>query len=146
MPIFPPARLEQGLVTGLSLAEHFVLSRHRGLFIDRRRAADVAADRICAYNIKGSPSHPVESLSGGNQQRMLLALLKESLSLILLEHPTRGLDIESTLYIWGKLGSAARAARRSSSSPPTSTRCCSTATGSWSSSRGAFPLPSPRPG
>ncbi len=34
---------------------------------------------------------------------MLLALLKESLSLILLEHPTRGLDIESTLYIWGKL-------------------------------------------
>jgi ABC-type uncharacterized transport system ATPase subunit len=100
----PAARLEQGLVAGLSLAEHFVLSEGAGgVFIDRRKAADVAADRISTYNIKGSPSHPVESLSGGNQQRMLLALLKESLSLILLEHPTRGLDIESTFYIWGKL-------------------------------------------
>jgi len=99
----PAARLEQGLVSGLSLAEHFVLSEGKGLFIDRKAAADVAAERICTYNIKGSPSHTVESLSGGNQQRMLLALLKKSLSLILLEHPTRGLDIESTLYIWSRL-------------------------------------------
>jgi simple sugar transport system ATP-binding protein len=100
----PAARLEQGLVAGLSLADHFVLTEGGGgMFIDRARAADVAADRICTYNIKGAPSHQVESLSGGNQQRMLLALLKASLSLILLEHPTRGLDIESTLYIWSKL-------------------------------------------
>jgi simple sugar transport system ATP-binding protein len=100
----PAARLEQGLVAGLSLADHFVLSEGAGgIFIDRRLAADVAEDRIRTYNIKGAPSHHVESLSGGNQQRMLLALLKEPLSLILLEHPTRGLDIESTLYIWSKL-------------------------------------------
>ncbi len=100
----PAARLEQGLVPGLSLAEHFVLSEGRaGPFIDRRAAAAVAAERIGTYNIKGSPSHAVEALSGGNQQRMLLALLKKELALILLEHPTRGLDIESTLYIWGKL-------------------------------------------
>jgi general nucleoside transport system ATP-binding protein len=100
----PAARLEQGLVPGLSLADHFVLSEGgTGPFIDRRAAADMAAERICTYNIKGSPSHAVEALSGGNQQRMLLALLKKELSLILLEHPTRGLDIESTLYIWGKL-------------------------------------------
>ena len=99
----PAARLEQGLVGGLSLSEHFVLSEGKGLFIDRKAAGDLAADRICTYNIKGSPSSTVESLSGGNQQRMLLALLKKSLSLILLEHPTRGLDIESTLYIWGRL-------------------------------------------
>jgi simple sugar transport system ATP-binding protein len=33
----------------------------------------------------------------------LLALLQTPLSLILLEHPTRGLDIESTIYIWSKL-------------------------------------------
>jgi simple sugar transport system ATP-binding protein len=100
----PAARLEQGLVAGLSLAEHFILSEGvGGMFIDRARAQELAADRIRTFNIKGAPSHPVESLSGGNQQRMLLALLKESLSLILLEHPTRGLDIESTLYIWNKL-------------------------------------------
>ncbi len=100
----PAARLEQGLVPGLTLTEHFLLAENlRGFFIDRRKAADTASDRICAYNIKGAPSNTVESLSGGNQQRMLLALLRTPLSLILLEHPTRGLDIESTLYIWGKL-------------------------------------------
>jgi ABC-type uncharacterized transport system ATPase subunit len=100
----PAARLEQGLIPGLSVSDHFILSEGgRGLFVDRRMAADTAAERICTYNIKGAPSSPVESLSGGNQQRMLLALLRSPLSLILLEHPTRGLDIESTLYIWGKL-------------------------------------------
>ena len=60
-------------------------------------------ERIEAYNIKGTPTSTVESLSGGNQQRMLLALLRDSLSLILLEHPTRGLDIESSIYIWSRL-------------------------------------------
>ncbi len=100
----PAARLEQGLVPGLTLTEHFLLSDDApGFFIDRRRAVDAAAARICAFNIKGVPSTPVESLSGGNQQRMLLALLRDRLSLILLEHPTRGLDIESTLSIWRTL-------------------------------------------
>ncbi len=41
--------------------------------------------------------------SGGNQQRALLALLKDALSVILLEQPTRGLDVESAIAIWGKL-------------------------------------------
>jgi general nucleoside transport system ATP-binding protein len=100
----PAARLEQGLVPGLTLAEHFILSEGKGrMMIDRRAGMEMTAERIAAYNIKGAPEHVVEDLSGGNQQRMLLALLKESLSLILLEHPTRGLDIESTLYIWEKL-------------------------------------------
>jgi general nucleoside transport system ATP-binding protein len=100
----PAARLEQGLVPGLTLSEHFVLSEGaRGFFIDRRAAARLAEERIAAFNIKGTPASPVESLSGGNQQRMLLALLRTPLSLILLEHPTRGLDIESTTYVWKKL-------------------------------------------
>jgi simple sugar transport system ATP-binding protein len=33
----------------------------------------------------------------------LISLLRDPLSLILIEHPTRGLDIESVIYIWGKL-------------------------------------------
>ena len=76
---------------------------HGGLFIDRKAAEIEARSRIAAYNIKGRPDSPVESLSGGNQQRALLALLRDELSLILVEHPTRGLDIESTIYIWSKL-------------------------------------------
>ena len=106
----PAARLEQGLVPGLSLTEHFILSEgargigaSRGLFIDRRRARELAESRIEAFRIKGKPESRVESLSGGNQQRALLALMRDPLSLILVEHPTRGLDIESTAYIWSKL-------------------------------------------
>jgi len=100
----PAARLEQGLVPGLSLTDHFVLSeKMKGVFINREQAVKLADERIKFYNIKGTPVSPVESLSGGNQQRALLATLRTPLNLILVEHPTRGLDIESTMYIWSKL-------------------------------------------
>jgi len=100
----PAARLEEGLVPGLSLTEHYVLAeRSKGVFINRERGVRLAEERIAAFNIKGTPVNTVESLSGGNQQRALLSLLQSSLSLVLIEHPTRGLDIESVIYIWGKL-------------------------------------------
>jgi simple sugar transport system ATP-binding protein len=100
----PAARLEQALIPGLSLMEHFILADGmRGLFIDRKKSEELTKRRISLFNIKGRPDSPVESLSGGNQQRALLALMRDPLKLILVEHPTRGLDIESTIYIWGKL-------------------------------------------
>jgi simple sugar transport system ATP-binding protein len=100
----PASRMEEGLIPGLSLAEHFVLAgEQKGLFVDRDGADVVAQERIAEYNIRGVPASTVDSLSGGNQQRALLALMNEPLSLVLLEHPTRGLDVESTIYIWSKL-------------------------------------------
>jgi simple sugar transport system ATP-binding protein len=100
----PASRLEEGLIPGLTLTEHFVLAEEtKGIFIDSERWKRLAQDRITSFNIHGLPVSLVETLSGGNQQRALLALLKTPLSLILLEHPTRGLDIESVIYIWAKL-------------------------------------------
>lgn len=100
----PAARLEEGLIPGLCLTDHFVLAEEpKGVFIDRPAGERLAEERIQAFNIRGAPLTPVESLSGGNQQRAELALLQSPLSLVLLEHPTRGLDIESVIYIWGKL-------------------------------------------
>ena len=78
-------------------------ARQRPLHRPARPPEERRLSRIAAYNIKGRPDSPVEALSGGNQQRALLALLRDDLSLILVEHPTRGLDIESTIYIWSKL-------------------------------------------
>jgi general nucleoside transport system ATP-binding protein len=100
----PAARLEEGLIPGLSLTEHFMLAEQpRGVFIDGAAGQKLAEERIKSFNIRGTPLSPVESLSGGNQQRAELALLQSPLSLVLLEHPTRGLDIESVIYIWNKL-------------------------------------------
>lgn len=100
----PASRLEEGLVPGLSLTDHFILAEEpKGVFIDRVAGQKLAEDRIKSFNIRGTPTSNVEALSGGNQQRAELALLQSPLSLILLEHPTRGLDIESVIYIWSKL-------------------------------------------
>lgn len=100
----PAARLEQGLVPGMTLAEHFVLAEHpHGFFVKRAIAERLARDRISAYNIKGGPDSTVDSLSGGNQQRALLALLRRPLGVIILEQPTRGLDIESAAYVWSMM-------------------------------------------
>ena len=100
----PAARLEEGLISGLDLSDHFALTQpSQGLMIQRQEAQVRAGRQIEAFRIKGTPQSPVEDLSGGNQQRALLALLREKLSLLLLEHPTRGLDIESVVWIWDKL-------------------------------------------
>lgn len=100
----PAARLEEGLVPGMTLTEHVILAgEQRGMFINRAVATQKSQENIKSFNIKGRPESSVESLSGGNQQRALLSLMNDPLDLILVEHPTRGLDIESVMYIWSKL-------------------------------------------
>ena len=100
----PASRMDEGLIQGLSLSEHFVLAeKQERVFIDWKSTQELASSRIEEYNIRGIPATLVEDLSGGNQQRALLALLRMPLSLILMEHPTRGLDVESSIYIWSKL-------------------------------------------
>ncbi len=100
----PAGRLEEGLVQGMSITEHFVLSgKDRQFFIDWKKAEDHATQEVKHYSIKGRPASTVESLSGGNQQRVLLAMFPEKLKLLLMEHPTRGLDIESANWVWTQI-------------------------------------------
>ncbi len=101
----PAARLEEGLIGGLSLAEHVALVEGggQGLFIRRDKMNILTQQRIEEFNIRGKTTSTIEALSGGNQQRALLALMRTPLNLVLMEHPTRGLDIESSIYIWNKL-------------------------------------------
>lgn len=100
----PASRLEEGLIPGMTLTEHFILSEeHNELFVDNKGAIELTEERIRGFYIKGTPNSQVEQLSGGNQQRALLALLRKELRLVLMEHPTRGLDIESSIWIWSKM-------------------------------------------
>ena len=48
----------------------------------------------------GTPETLADVLSGGNQQRLMLAMAPEKARLLLLEQPTRGLDLESARWVW----------------------------------------------
>lgn len=100
----PTSRLEEGLISGLSITEHCRLNEKKaGMFIHWPSTAQRALERIGAFRIKGSPATPAEALSGGNQQRLMLSFLPETPNLLLLENPTRGLDIESAHWVWSHL-------------------------------------------
>jgi len=100
----PTSRLEEGLIPGLSVAEHFALQEDSGFFLTKRAdAVRTAGKRIENFRVKGGPDSPVESLSGGNQQRLLLSFLSGNPILLLLENPTRGLDTASANWVWGHL-------------------------------------------
>jgi len=100
----PAGRLEEGLVQGMTITEHFVLSgQDRRFFIDWKKAGDYSTAEVKHYSIKGRPDSTAESLSGGNQQRLLLAMFPPQLKLLLMEHPTRGLDIESANWVWEQI-------------------------------------------
>jgi simple sugar transport system ATP-binding protein len=99
----PAGRLEEGLMPGLTITEHFALQQHQGLVIQWPKAWERAEQGIERFKIRGTPLSSAESLSGGNQQRLLLALLPADPLLLLLEHPTRGLDMDSVQWVWEKL-------------------------------------------
>ncbi len=97
----PGSRLEEGLVPGLTVAEHFALQDTRKRFFVRHKdALKKAKKSIKDFRIMGKPGSLVESLSGGNQQRLLLSFLSKDPVLLLLENPTRGLDVESAHWFW----------------------------------------------
>jgi general nucleoside transport system ATP-binding protein len=100
----PADRLREGLVNGLTIQEHVALKTPaQGWFVDWKATLKQTQAAIALFNIRGKPETKVERLSGGNQQRTQLALLPVPLNLLLMEHPTRGLDIGSTLWVWQQL-------------------------------------------
>lgn len=102
--IFLPAdRLAEGLLPGLSIRDHHLLAAPSGFFLSA--ASGLAGSRLAidGYGIKGQPETPVEELSGGNQQRLLLSLIPDDTRLILMENPTRGLDVQAAAWTWHQL-------------------------------------------
>lgn len=96
-------RLEEGLVAGLTLTEHVLLAQpQKGFMVDWQSARSDTGERIATYQVVGRPDSTADELSGGNQQRLLFSLLRAPLKLLLLEHPTRGLDLQSADWIWQK--------------------------------------------
>ncbi|MEW5723103.1 MAG: ATP-binding cassette domain-containing protein [Thermodesulfobacteriota bacterium] len=96
----PAARLEEGLFPDLSLTEHVCLT-HPGR---KSQVLDFFRE-VCVkkYRLAAEPSTSARALSGGNQQRLLLSLIPSGTALLLMEHPTRGLDVGSAHQVWSNL-------------------------------------------
>jgi simple sugar transport system ATP-binding protein len=100
----PSGRLDEGLMPGLSMTEHVALKTPgTPFFIKWSESTRAAQDKIADFRIAGMPDTAVEILSGGNQQRLMLSFLPSSPKLLLLENPTRGLDLESATWVWHHL-------------------------------------------
>jgi ribose transport system ATP-binding protein len=99
-------RKDEGLALGLSVADNVTLSRLAGLGPgplvwpqSQEAAAARVIDRL-AIRCRG-PRQPVRELSGGNQQKVALArLLHHDVDVLLLDEPTRGIDVASKAQIY----------------------------------------------
>lgn len=102
--VFLPAdRLNEGLIPGLSIREHLLLATDTPLFLAPDAGKQAAEQAIDTFSILGSPETLADGLSGGNQQRLLLSLMPPGARLILMENPTRGLDVQSGAWTWQHL-------------------------------------------
>ena len=133
-------RLGEGLFGTLSVRENALVSAlgqfsRWGVTNQRAEARAVEAQRddlsIKAPSIEAN----VLSLSGGNQQKVLLAraLLNQQVTLLLADEPTQGVDVGARAEIYRILRQVAQAGAAWSSCPPTPGSWKASATGSWSS-------------
>lgn len=103
--------LRQSLSTNITLANVSSISR-RG-FIDRRREASVVENWLHRLRIRAHGAwQPVQELSGGNQQKALLARwVHRDCRILLLDEPTRGIDVGARADIYSELDSLASAGK-----------------------------------
>jgi len=96
----PASRMEEGLFPGLSLADHARL----GFPAEKGDIRDLFVRRFVErFHVPNQPAAPAASLSGGNQQRLLLSLIPDNTRLLVAESPTRGLDVASCAQVWEHL-------------------------------------------
>lgn len=108
----PEDRHRDALILDFDATENVVLkdaSRHRGMIrwgSQRERASAL----IAAYDVRGgAPEARVGVLSGGNQQKLVVAReLEDNPTMLIAENPTRGLDIRATASVHEYIRNVAR--------------------------------------
>jgi monosaccharide-transporting ATPase len=101
----PEDRKTEGIVAELSIRENIILALQAKLgtfrFLNRKRQSAIAEDYIKQLGIKvASAESPISQLSGGNQQKAMLARwLATEPKMLILDEPTRGIDVAAKLEI-----------------------------------------------
>lgn len=102
-------RKEEGVALGMCIAENIVLSSMKSSFVspgDQRVEAQRWIEKL-SIRCQG-PEQAVRELSGGNQQKVALArMLYANVDLMLLDEPTRGIDVGSKEQIYRLIDEAA---------------------------------------
>jgi ribose transport system ATP-binding protein len=107
-------RKAEGLAQGRSIADNITYSRlgpyTRFGWLSRRRQKEGARRWMQRLEVKArSSDQEVQSLSGGNQQKVALArLLHQEADILLLDEPTRGIDVGTKAAIYRLMGELAQ--------------------------------------
>ncbi|HTP32714.1 MAG TPA: sugar ABC transporter ATP-binding protein [Candidatus Acidoferrales bacterium] len=104
--LVPDDRKAKGLVLGASVQHNIALAAGRKRFLVRRSLEERAARHwITALRIRAAgPGQPVVYLSGGNQQKVVLAKwLFAGARVFLLDEPTRGIDVGAKAEIYDRI-------------------------------------------
>jgi general nucleoside transport system ATP-binding protein len=105
--LIPQDRRQEGLALPLTIEENLLLSTHLldtltpGLLLPPSAVRRFATEQITRFRIRTPfPTQLVSTLSGGNQQRVVIAReLAFDPQLIVAANPTRGLDVGATRYV-----------------------------------------------
>jgi len=109
-------RTLEGLVGELDLTANVALALHgerafrRGPLLRWKALRDRTRELMARFDVRApSPDAPASSLSGGNQQRVVVAReLAVASDLLVAENPTRGLDVAASGFVHGQLAALAR--------------------------------------
>jgi ribose transport system ATP-binding protein len=104
--LMPEDRKSEGLYLDLPIQDNIWLGPLRGVALWRRARRDVQLIRQLAarMHLRSRPTDPVGSLSGGNQQKVMLGRwLAAGVQVLLVEQPTRGVDIGAKAEIYSLL-------------------------------------------
>jgi ribose transport system ATP-binding protein len=110
-------RKEEGLLLDRSIADNLTLTRLRPFstcgLVSGRKQREAANDWIERLSIRAaSPDQLARELSGGNQQKVAVArLLHHDAKILLLDEPTRGIDVGSKAQIYQWIGELAQEGR-----------------------------------
>jgi ribose transport system ATP-binding protein len=110
----PSDRLNEACAPHLTIAENNTLPAlercRRGPVFSRRRAETLAARQLASYRVQASSAGaPYSTMSGGNQQKAILAKwLDLDPAVLLLNQPTQGVDVGARGEIWRLLREAGK--------------------------------------
>lgn len=111
LALVPEERVRDAAFLSLSLTENMsatTIRRHsRGGWMRRADERRAAAADIATYGIKGTVDAPIARLSGGNQQKAVMArAMRSSPVVLLLDEPTQGVDVGARADIYAQIDAA----------------------------------------